>query len=314
MDTNAGYNLIVRLKALRDLLREGEFTKPEIFMALPQHYQPAASGTRRLTRDIRALRTWGYEITINRSTHVYTLQETTQISLSNENVQTLALIRETFAGLAPLSADVLPILQKVVKALPPAQQTIYASHQPLSIQLKPAADYHASIHNIRLLESAVEQGRKVRFVYPALDGQQMITHVGVEPYEIQFFDRHFYLLGFTPHDLEMLEFRVDRIESLEVMAGKTAKYRKRKTIPFTYHLSAQVARKGISERFLNQQVTQQADGSAIIQAEGYSPFRILQELMRYGEQVELLSPPDLRLRMEEIVRAMTKLYRKEKDK
>lgn len=314
MDTNAGYGLVFRLKALRDLLRGKEHTRAEIFRALPQYYQPDASGARRLTRDIRALRAWGYKITIHRASHTYTLQEMTHIHLTDENVQALALIRETFAGLAPVSADVMSILKKIAEVLPESQRTLYDALPSLSIQLKPAADYRPYLHNIHLLETAVEQSRKIRFVYPSLDGQQAITHIGVEPYEIQFFDRHFYLLGFTPYALEMLEFRVDRIENLEVMAGKAAKYRKRKTIAFTYRLSERIARTGISERFSNQQIVIQTDGSAIIQAEGYSAFRIIQELLRYGEQAELLGPPDLRVRMEQVVDAMGTLYRKEKDK
>jgi predicted DNA-binding transcriptional regulator YafY len=314
METNSGYGLIFRLKALRDLLREGEFTKLEICHSLAQYYQPNASGNRRLTRDIKALRAWGYSITVNHATHAYAIQEIPFINLSDENVQALALIRETFTALAPISLDVLPVLEKVAAALPASQRSIYDHHPPLSIHMKPAADYRPYLNTIRLLETAIEQGRKIRFVYPTLDGQQTITHVGVEPYELEFLDRHFYLLGFTPYDLEMLEFRVDRIENLEIMSGKASKHRKRMKLSFSYRLSERIARTGVSERFSNQRAMLQPDGSAIIQAQGYSPFRIIQELLRYGEQAELLGPADLRVRMGQVVEAMAALYRKEKDK
>lgn len=314
MENNSGYGLIQRLKALRDLLRKGEFSRSEILRLLPQYYKPDSAGTRRLARDIRALREWGYTVSVDHAKHTYTLQPMPFISLSDENVQALALIRETFATLTPISLDILSALEKIVAALPESQRAIYADQPPLTIHIKPAADYRPALGNIRLLESAIAQDRKVRFEYPALDDGQMVTHVGVEPYQVQFFDRHFYLLGFTPHDPAMLEFRVDRIQGLETMSGKTSKHRKRRMTSFTYRLSERIARNGVSERFSNQQVTLQSDGSAIIQAEGYSDFRIIQELLRYGEQAELMGPPELRERISGVVQAMLALYKTEKDK
>lgn len=314
MEHTSSYGLIQRLKALHDLLREGEFSRPEILRLLPQYYKPDSSGTRRLVRDIKALREWGYTITIDHAKHTYKLEPIPFISLSDENVQALALIRETFATLTPISLDVLSLLEKIDAALPETQRSLYADQPPLAIHIKPAADYRSALGNIRLLESAIVQDRKVRFAYPALDDGQMVTHVGVEPYQVQFFEQHFYLLGFTPHAPEMFEFRIDRIQGLEMMSGKTSKHRKRRLTPFTYRLSEQVARHGVSERFSNQQVTLQSDGSAMIQAEGYSDFRIIQELLRYGEQAELMGPQELRKHISEVVQAMSALYKTEKDK
>ena len=314
MKTNTGYGLITRLMALRDLLRKGPSGRAEICRALPGQYQADASGARRLGRDVSALRQLGYTITIDRSTHAYTLQETSFLELSPENVQALALVRETFETLAPISLDVLAALERIVAALPASQRELYFGRPALSIRMKPAADYRPYLKTIRLLQNAIEQSRKIRFVYPVLDERGAITHLGVEPYEIQFFDRHFYLLGFTPHDPEMMEFRIDRLQNLEIMTNRAARQRSRKTLPFTYRLSERIARMGISERFYNQRVEIQPDGSAIVQAEGYSAFRIIQDLLRYGEQAELLGPPELRARMGRVVEALALLYADAQDK
>ena len=180
--------------------------------------------------------------------------------------------------------------------------------------MNPAVDYRPYLKSLRLLETAIEQGRKVRFTYPSLDDQRAIMHLGVEPYEIQFFEQHFYLLGFTPHDPEMQEFRIDRLQNIEIMAGRAARHRKRRTLPFTYRLPERIVRLGISQRFLNQRVTIQPDGSAIVQAEGYSAFRIIREMLRYGEQAELLDPPELRAHMARVVNALAQLYFPGRDK
>jgi predicted DNA-binding transcriptional regulator YafY len=107
----------------------------------------------------------------------------------------------------------------------------------------------------------------------------------------------------------MTEFRIDRIQEIELMPGKANRHRTRATLPFTYRLASRIAQLGISERFLDQQVSLQDDGSAIIHAKGYSEFRIIQDLLRYGEQAELIQPPGLRARMTQVVQAMSAIYR-----
>ena len=75
MDDSVSYGVVIRLKALRELLRNGLYTKKEIIKFLPEYYQEGTAGNRRLGRDIRALRELGYMIRIDKQTHVYSLQE-----------------------------------------------------------------------------------------------------------------------------------------------------------------------------------------------------------------------------------------------
>jgi len=65
---------------------------------------------------------------------------------------------------------------------------------------------------------------------------------------------------------------------------------------------------GVSERFMNQQIHPQDDDSVIVHAEGYSEFRIIQEMLRYGEQAEIIDPPHLREKMTQVAQAMSLLY------
>jgi predicted DNA-binding transcriptional regulator YafY len=111
-----------------------------------------------------------------------------------------------------------------------------------------------------------------------------------------------------------MEFRIDRIKEIELMPGKVSRYRRRATLQFTYRLSQRIARMGVSQRFMKQKINPQDDGSVIIQAEGYSEFRIIQDMLRYGEQAEIIDPPHLRGKMAQVVQAMSVIYESTTDK
>jgi len=76
----------------------------------------------------------------------------------------------------------------------------------------------------------------------------------------------------------------------------------------SFAIASPHAKRRVSERFENQQVEHQADGSAVVQAEDRSGFRIMQELLRYGEHAELLEPAWLREKMAETARKMARVY------
>lgn len=314
MADDADYGLVARLRALRDLLRRGGQSKADICRRLPHYYRLSSAGSRRLGRDVRALRQLGYSIHVDRPTQTYSLAESPYLALSKDDVEALALIRESFAGLHLKSQDVIAVLQKVVSALPEEQQAHYFQQPAVAITLHPAVDYRPHAKTTRLLEQAIDQRRKVRFVYPSLDDGKPIVYVAIEPYEIQFFDRHFYLVGLSPDESQISEFRLDRIRDIELMPGRVAAKRKRPMVAFSYRLSPHITRLGVSERFVNQQAAPQADGSVIVRAEGYSEFRIIQDLLRYGEHAELLGPPKLRAKMAQVSRAMAEQYAKGPDK
>lgn len=311
---NTGYGVVARIKALRELLRQGPCTKREIFRSLPHYYEEGIAGNRRLGRDVRALRELGNVVEIDKQTHVYSLQERPFLHMTDDEVRALSVIRDTFDALSPISLDVIPVLEMIASALPEQQRHVFDRQVPISILLKPAADYRSYLGIIHLLTTAIEKERKVRFVYPALDNGKPIIHIGVEPYEIQFFDRQFYFIGFSPQTSETMEFRIDRIKEIELMPGKANRYRKRATLEFTYRLSQRIARTGVSQRFLNQRIIPQDDGSVIVQAEGYSEFRIIQDMLRYGEQAEIIDPSYLREKMAQVVQAMSVIHKGATDK
>jgi hypothetical protein len=67
----------------------------------------------------------------------------------------------------------------------------------------------------------------------------------------------------------------------------------------------------ISQRFEHQRVVERLpNGDVVIEAEGRSDFFIVQMLLRYRGNAELLEPAWLREKMIEEVRSMDALYRK----
>lgn len=305
---DSGYALVNRLIELRDLLQRGDFSKAQIQKRLDRWYSEGATGDRQLKRDIRALRALGYQVAYSRETKLYRLIAPVRLNLTNAHVETLAMIRESFEVNAPKSSDVQLALSQIVAALPESQRELFYRKPPLALNLRPAADYRPHAPKIRILERLITERRLVRFSYQPLGQDKPVLHRRIEPYELQFFDRHFYLLGYSPEAQKVLEFRIDRIQDIDPLPSCIAGRKARLTIPFKYRLATKIARLGVSERFLNQRIRFEPNGDAIVEAEGYSDFRILQDLLRYGELAELLGPPDLRAKMREIVAMMYTLY------
>ena len=124
MNTTIDYGVIARINALRELLRQRHYTKKEIFKSLPQYYEAGAAGNRRLGRDIRALRTLGNIVIVDKQSHEYSLQEMSYLNLQDNDVRALSIIRDTFEALTPLSTDVIPVLERVTSALPEQKRSL----------------------------------------------------------------------------------------------------------------------------------------------------------------------------------------------
>ncbi len=308
---SAEYTLVNRLAALRALLRRGDLDKAQIKRRLPGWYPPeasAAANDRRFRRDVKALRALGDQIKYDHLTQTYHLESPAHLDLTDDDVDTLAVIRESFEAAGPKADEAHELLEKIVQALPEAQGERFYRKPPLAVNLKPAADYRPHYATLRALEKSITRKQLIRFRYQSLDGSEPGVHRRVEPYELQFFDRHFYLVGYSSEADNVVEFRVDRIAELEPLPTRVGARKRRRTVRFKYRLGNRIARLGVSERFLNQRVSHWQDGDAYVDAEGYSDFRILQDLLRYGEQAELLEPLDLRAKMRAVVRQMWGMY------
>lgn len=309
-DTSADiYAVTARLIRLRDLLCGGPQDLPSILTHLPDDYTDDEEGRKKLRRDRQNLEALGY--TIRR--HLRPLRwsiETGARLLSDDDVHALLHIREAFVEKHPLAPLMSKLLARLTSSLSDSQRALWQRQPALRAPLNPAIDYRDCADLIRWLEAAISQRRQISFLYHARGQPEPILHERLDPYEIEYSDRHFYLVAFNYRYGSILQFRIDRIvqdtqqDSPCLLHSSQQARRTQKQIIFTYRLPASFVDGGVSERFTILSVTTD-DQYAIIQASDTSEFRIIRTLLGYGEHALLLDgPPSLIQRMREAVRLM----------
>jgi predicted DNA-binding transcriptional regulator YafY len=307
------YAVVARLIRLRDLLREGPQEASSILVRLSDDYTNDDDGKRQLRRDRQNLEALGYSI----KRHLRPLRwsiETGAHLLSDDDVHALLHIREAFVENHPLAPLMTRLLTRLTSHLSDNQRALWQRQPALRAPLNPAIDYRDCADLISWLDAAISQRRQITFLYRARGQGEPIRHERLDPYEIEYTDRHFYLVAFNYRYGSVLLFRIDRIvqdprqNSPCLLHSSQQPRRKPKPIIFTYRLPASFVDGGVSERFTILSVTTD-DQYAIIQASDTSEFRIVRTLLGYGEHARLLSGPTaLMKQMRDSVKLMWEGY------
>lgn len=303
------YKLIKRLRALLLALRKGAVTLKNV-QASSQLYQNPTDPQKVLQRDIRALRYSGFIIQDSHSGCYELLSEPLQFDITEEEARLFAALRSIFPAGHPHHPVIESFLTRLRPILASQMAIILDEPLPMQMSLTPAIDYEPHRETLYKIQNALHRQVRIGFDYKAAD--QLRSYNIVHPTELHFKNGHFYLNAYVEEINRTLEFRIDRIV-LNSLRLFTAPSRPRlpQPIAFCYRLSPHIAKRGVSERFDKQEVEYQADGSAIVSAEETSGFRIMQELLRYGEHAELLEPPWLREKMADTAKKMAGLYEHE---
>ena len=265
-----------------------------------------------IDRDVKRLAELGIAIEISRTRPpIYTFLGGTP-TFDATNLRSLALIRDTFGDRHPQAAQIRALLERLTGHLGEIDRRIYQRRQAHRAPVQPAIDYTPYDALIDRLERAIDAHQMLRFRYRSSAGR-LTLHKRIEPYEIEFYERHFYLVGYSHNSRQIHDFRIDRIqddeafEELQRLPPDMAHMRY--PITFRYRLAAVLARGEISQRFDNLRVVERLpNGDAIVEAEGRSDFFIIQMLLRYRTNAELLEPAWLREKMAEEVRRLARLY------
>lgn len=307
------YAVVRRLLELRDWLRAGPYDYASIVAHMPADYADDNNGKRQLRRDLKNLEALGYTIKRHQRPLRWSLDSNTHL-LSDEDVQVLIHIREAFSEKHPLAPSIAQLLKQLTNQLSDQQRLVWQRQPTLRAPLNPAIDYHDCADLIRFLESAISQRRQITFLYRARGQSGSMRHERLDPYEIEYTDRHFYLVAFNYRYGSILLFRIDRIvqdkqqDSPRMLNSSQQPRRRQKPIVFTYRLPASFADGGVSERFtiLSSKIDQQY---VTVEASDTSEFRIVRTLLGYGEHAVLLDgPPSLLERMRGAVKLMAKNY------
>lgn len=313
MASDAPHTLfLIRCSALLAALCDGPLDRPALLERLGDIYPRTTSARPMIDRDVRRLAELGITIEISCTRPpIYTLRGGTPI-FDETDLRALALIRDTFGERHPQTQQVQALLDRLTGRLSETKQRFYQRRQALRAPLQPAIDYTPYSVLIVNLEDAISKRQMISFAYHPSNQTRATFHRKVEPYEIEFYERHFYLVAYTHNSRQVLDFRVDRIqtETFQLLQRlPPGMEHTRRPVTFRYRLAAALARGEISQRFENQRVVERLpNGDVIIEAEGRSDFFIVQTLLRYRSNAELLDPSWLRAKMAGEVQALAVMY------
>jgi predicted DNA-binding transcriptional regulator YafY len=223
----------------------------------------------------------------------------------------------------PFAVDVLDFINKLAATLPPGQMEHFEQriNKPsVHLNLATAADYLPHRNTIDTIEKAILRRQQISFEYTAVRSKQgPIAHNHVDPYYIVHMEGHFYLIGFSNEINKFLEYRIDRIkgDGIEILPNMTDTVRQRTMVEFSYWIDGDIAKRGLSERWLTQttereEVYVDSEGHekrrVLVRAKAHNEWRVIQQLLKYGDQAELVEPANLREQMRQVVARMISFY------
>lgn len=224
----------------------------------------------------------------------------------------------------PFADDILALIQKLSAALPASQRQQFqnATRKPfVYFHISPVANYLPVRAVIDTIVNAIAQHRQIAFRYLSPKSPQAYTlHQHVDPYYVVYTEGHFYLVAYSHQWDKIFEYRLDRIqeEHLHIQFETIDVERRRKPVEFTFWIESNMIKQGLSYRWLShtplrEETSLDEEGKprkrTLIRATAYSKWRIVQQLLRYGEKAELVSPPDLRADMQRVVQLMGRTYK-----
>jgi len=348
-----------RLVRLLGILIVGECTRQEIYQRLSDYYRSEGDGDssrradRMFERDIKLLQEQGFVIKkVKARGHSarYSLVKGSGPAIPSpfnaEEVDILALLYNLFTDPAassrhphtgvlllpsaetshhPFAADILGLIKKLAASLPAEQFKHFeerTKRPSVHLNLTTAADYLPYRETIDTIEKAILSRQQIGFNYTSVrTKQESVVHQHVDPYYIIYLDGHFYLIGYSNTHNKFLEYRIDRIqvESLAPLNKTVDAVRQRPTVEFSYWIDGDIAKRGLSQRWLTQTTVReevQVDSGGqekrrvLVRAKAHNEWRVIQQLLKYGDQVELVEPAHLREQMRQAVARMMSFYEK----
>ncbi len=275
-------------------------------------YNDPSAAPHALRHDLGRLRATGIVVTYRRTDATYTLEPPPlTLRLTEAELVAAALLRDSFAG-SPHGPAVQALLGQLQRLLPAEQRAALAAMRPpvRAELVDHAQDFAAHGPVVATLQRALRWHQQVEFTYQSPSAGEAKWH-RVEPTELVYEDRHLYLHVWDHHFHSAGRYRIERIvpESLTVLPGVlpvTERHVRRRELRF--RLTPERARYGVTERFPEQRVEPQEDGSIIVTAQMPDQFTALQTLLRYGDGVECLAPEEVRAELSRIGAALVQQY------
>ncbi len=245
---------------------------------------------------------------------------------SRKHTHTGALVLPTTQSLHnPFAEDILTFIQKLAATLSHDQLQHFEQRTmkpSVHLNLATAADYLPYRKAIDIIEKAILHRQQISFEYTAVRSKQgMVAHNHVDPYYIVQMEGQFYLIGYINEINKFIEYRIDRIigNSIEILPHMIDTIRQRPMVEFSYWIDGDIAKLGLSERWLTQTTEREEayvdrEGHekrrVLVRAKAHNEWRVIQQLLKYGDQAELVEPANLREQMRQVVAHMMSFYEK----
>ena len=190
-------------------------------------------------------------------------------------------------------------------------------NERVEIAVTPAVDYSGKEKLFQQLNEAIRNNILLQINYYSFSRDEL-TSRAVEPYQLVFKDGFWYLVAYCHQRRDTLLFRVDRIRKLVTTDDKFipptsfdfekymgAAWQMERGEEFTFKVRfLDDAARFIKETTFHpsQQIEEEPDGALIFTARAGGQVSVLRWLLSFGDEAEVLEPPELR---KMVIRTMT---------
>jgi predicted DNA-binding transcriptional regulator YafY len=249
------------------------------------------------------------------------------LGLSNEELETLSFLLQTFREGAPRSIEVQRLLNHIVDMLTQNQQADL-EHRQVQVQLRLHHQEHEQIHPrvLQKVKQALKQKRELQFAYRTASQNDETPRIHtVQPYAVTFDPArgHLYLDAYWLtsdgplgkfKQAKWQQFRLDKIlddEHLRILPNKLPpSLPRRPQYHLEYWLSPDIARHGQVTRHFSDMKIHETDRKGWIRVTGTTDnlFRAVRLLLGYGPNCRVTGGSEARREMEKLVQGLAEVY------
>ncbi len=332
----SAWHVMRRCLAIALRVQRGVATKAELLQAVYDSVGPDAYDhskgralTKKFDEDKRRLRDHlGIEVRYDAKAGGYVInaQERPLLDLSDENLETLAFLADTFVPESPHGRQVQTLLDTLLSRLLPERRRLYERARGLlpDVELRLRDSEPIAPDVWQAVTEAHNRRQQLRFDYLSSrhDDELPREHI-VEPWHLYFSDRgHYRLDGYClfndgPHGPwepnRFYSYRLSRMVpgSARVLPTRLPPTRTPYLHEVVYELSPRIARFGPSPRtelIGEPQVSTMGDGWVRVEGRPYDIFRLARNLLYYGAHCRVLGGEELRREMEGLVKGLVEVY------
>lgn len=281
---------------------------------------------KRFHNDLRRLRDrLDIEVQFDHKTGVYVLTSPGSLALldlPDPALDAMGFLIETFDEQAPHYEKIRTLLDTLTGFFSDERRRdLMRRRNLLQVDLRRTdADEIDSDVQVAVERACVERRRlEFGYVSPSQEDQQPRCHE-VEPYELLYRRKHYYLRGFCLQtdgpkgkytQERIMYYRLGRIvpDSVKLLPQKIPLVpRRAPKYLVRYELQPEIARRGVTHYFEDTVVEMRENGSALVQGYADDIFWASRELLYYGAGCRVLGGSEILREMRKLVEGMARVY------